>query len=256
MKTWESNEDAVESKGVPGMVGSTWSAAATEWLEGKEWTAYQLPVRIIGRLGNHVRGEEGDDLVGREAGVAETLEDLRHRVERLRDEQVRGRCDRAGAPEEVLEAGCARAVREPDRAGELDATDNATCQNPTLRQMMRAENSQVASGHVVLRGERLLGVHDLINTVVRVERGLDGVEGHDRAVCTAATKDVLPRERRREADGVVEREPERLVRLLAALAPVEEVLLEVVDDGEERAAHGVAGRVHAIGAGNSAGNGR
>lgn len=56
----------------------------------------------------------------------------------------------------------------------------------------------------------------------------------------------------RETDGVVEGDAEGLVRVLAALGTVEEVLLDVVADGEERAARRVGRGVLAVGAGDAA----
>ena len=56
----------------------------------------------------------------------------------------------------------------------------------------------------------------------------------------------------READGIVEGQTERLVRLLAALAAVEEVALELVDNVEEGAARLVSCGVHAVRTRNAA----
>ena len=57
------------------------------------------------------------------------------------------------------------------------------------------------------------------------------------------------------ADGVVEGQTEGLVDILAAFAAVEQVLLDVIADGEQIAARGVGRRVHAVGACHSAGKG-
>ena len=59
--------------------------------------------------------------------------------------------------------------------------------------------------------------------------------------------------RRRERDGVVEGETERLVRLLRALV-VEQVRDDVVADREEGAARRVGRGVLAVGAGDTLGN--
>lgn len=58
---------------------------------------------------------------------------------------------------------------------------------------------------------------------------------------------------RRDADGVVEGQTEGLVDLLATLAAIEQVLLDVVADSEELAARRVGSGVHAVGAGDTAG---
>ena len=56
-----------------------------------------------------------------------------------------------------------------------------------------------------------------------------------------------------DGDGVVEGETERLVRLLATLATVEELVLERVAESKERAAGGVGSGVDAVGASDAAG---
>ena len=52
-----------------------------------------------------------------------------------------------------------------------------------------SERNEVSRAHVVLGDEGLLDVDDLIETNVGVERGLDRVEQHDRAVSTSTTRD-------------------------------------------------------------------
>ena len=77
-------------------------------------------------LGVSSRGEECDDLLRAEAGVAETVEDLVNCVERLGDEQVGGRSGGLRPTKEKFETGCTRTVRESDRTGQLDArVDNS-----------------------------------------------------------------------------------------------------------------------------------
>ena len=56
-----------------------------------------------------------------------------------------------------------------------------------------------------------------------------------------------------DTDGVVEGQTKGLVDLLTALAAVEEVLLNVVANSEERTTCGVRRRVHAIGASDPTG---
>ena len=58
----------------------------------------------------------------------------------------------------------------------------------------------------------------------------------------------------RDTDGVVEGQTKGLVDLLTALAAVEEVLLNVVANSEQRTARGVRRRVHAIGASDPTGD--
>ena len=101
--------------------------------------------------------------------------------------------------------------------------------------------------------EQALLVDDLVDAQVRVEVGLDVLEDGDGAVSTAAAEHTGGSDLGRDADGVVEGETEGLVHLLTALAAVEEVLLDVVADGEERAAGGVRRNV-AVSAGHLAGD--
>ena len=96
------------------------------------------------------------------------------------------------------------------------------------------------------RNERLLDIDDLVDAAVGVEGGLNLVKDDDGAVCAASPELAVGLHGGREADGVVEGEAERLVCLLAALAAVKKVLLEIVYDGEERAAGGVGRRVFAV----------
>ena len=53
-----------------------------------------------------------------------------------------------------------------------------------------SERNEVSRAHVVLGDEGLLDVDDLIETNVGVERGLDGVEQHDRAVSASTARRV------------------------------------------------------------------
>lgn len=68
----------------------------------------------------------------------------------------------------------------------------------------------------------------------------------------SSPKDALSRERGGDTNGVVEGEPEGLVDVLPALAAVEQVLLYVVADSEQRTAGRVVHHVHAIGASDTA----
>ena len=117
MKTCESKELKVESKGDPGMVGSTWSAAATEWLGG----SLSAIVRRAKGFGSGSRGKESYDLLGGEASVAKAVEDAGDGVEGLGDETVGSGSGGDSAAEEEFEAGRALAVGETDGASELDA---------------------------------------------------------------------------------------------------------------------------------------
>ena len=63
---------------------------------------------------------------------------------------------------------------------------------------------------------------------------------------------ALRRDQRGDTDGVVEGEAEGLVDVLATLAAVEQVLLDVVADGEKGAAGCVVHHVDAVGTGDTA----
>lgn len=56
------------------------------------------------------------------------------------------------------------------------------------------------------------------------------------------------RDRQNTSDFEVNLQTERLVNVFTALAVVEEVLLDIITDGEQRAASCVGGCVHSVGA--------
>ncbi|OJT02980.1 hypothetical protein TRAPUB_6459 [Trametes pubescens] len=224
MKNWVSNSSGVESNGVPGMVGSTWSAAAIVCLQGM---LCERASHARGSRGD-IRGEESDDLVRAElAGVVEAREDLADVVERLGHRQVGCGLCRVLATEEHVQAGRARAVAHADRAGELDTAFGG--------------NVQVGGTEVVAGDDRRLRVDDLVDTVVGVEVRLDAREDSNRAVRAASAEYALLLGLARDADGVVEGETKGLMDVLAALAAVEQIRLDVIDDREERAARRVRG---------------
>ena len=98
--------------------------------------------------------------------------------------------------------------------------------------------------------DRLLERDDLVRTEVGVEVGLRLGEEDDGAVCSSASELAARLSRGRERDSVVEGQPERLVSLLSTLV-VEEVLDDVVPDGEEGAAGCIRRGVLAVGARNA-----
>ena len=102
--------------------------------------------------------------------------------------------------------------------------------------------------------DRLLKSNNLVRAKVGVEVRLRIGEEDDGAVRSSATKLAARLGRRREGNGVVEGQPERLVSLLSTLV-VEEVLDDVVPDGEEGAAGCIRRGVLAVGARNAAGEG-
>ncbi len=113
---------------------------------------------------------------------------------------------------------------------------------------------QVGGGEVVAGDERRLFADDLVHTIVRVEVRLNVSEDGNRAVCASTSKLASPSNGGRDADSVVEGEAEGLVDLLTAFATVEEVGLDVLEDGEEGAAGRVCGDL-AAGACHLAGGG-
>lgn len=177
-------------------------------------------------------------------------------VEWLGDQQVGRGCRCLGAAKKELEAGCTSAVREAYGSSQLNATKKLLSDRHPSRDKSTNVNVQVTSSHVVLGDERLLNVDDIVHTVVSMERGLDGLEGDDGAVRASSTKLTFSGEGGREADGIVERQTKGLVRLLAALAAIEEVLLEIVDDSEEGAARRIGRCVHTVRTGYTACEGR
>ena len=84
--------------------------------------------------------------------------------------------------------------------------------------------------------------HNIVNAVIRVELGLDLVEDDDRAVCPVTTEFSLPGQGGRKSNGIMESEAQRLVDLFAADI-LKEIVLQVLDDGEQRTALRVRGGV-------------
>ena len=117
MKNCVSKMLGVESKGVPGIEGSTWSAAAMVCLCGMTISAMTLSQEE-----QNLRGKESDNLGwGEAASVGEASKDAIDGVERLGDGQVGSGLSRIGASNEDGELGCTRAVADTDCASELDA---------------------------------------------------------------------------------------------------------------------------------------
>ena len=118
------------------------------------------------------------------------------------------------------------------------------------------------------RNDRLLQLDDLVGAEVGVEVRLSPVEENNGTVGSSTSgswsetpsrvfgprdspEPALRLEQWRECHGIVEGQPEGLVSFLSALV-VEEVLDDVVPDGEEGAASRVGGSVPAIGTGDTA----
>lgn len=137
-----------------------------------------------------------------------------------------------------------------------------------------SELDEVGRGHVAVLLERLHDRHNLVETDVRVVLRLGVGEDHDRTIsasttakhaCQRAPRDetdelclpelALRRESRRESDSVVECQAERVVRHVIALSAVEQVLLQIITDREERAARRVGSTVLAIWAKSPLGDG-
>ena len=121
--------------------------------------------------------------------------------------------------------------------------------------MLPRLNVQISYTHTAPLLEGTEGLDDLIKTDVGVESGLDVVEEDDGAVRASAAELAVGRHRGREADRVVESQAERLVRLLSALAAVEQILLDVVANSEQSAASGVGRGVHTVRASDPTGEG-
>lgn len=81
-----------------------------------------------------------------------------------------------------------------------------------------------------------------------MEVGLDSREDHDGTVSASASELALRKHARRETDGVVEGQTERLVYFLATFPAIEEVLLNIIPDSEERTACRVRRGVLTVGA--------
>ena len=88
--------------------------------------------------------------------------------------------------------------------------------------------------------ERLLDGDDVVDTAVGVENGFDLFEYDNGSICASATEFSLGSQSRREANGIVEGETKRLMNFFATFATVEEVGLDVFENGEQDATCGVA----------------
>ena len=73
-----------------------------------------------------LRGQQGYNLGGAEACISEASKDAVDGVERLRDEQIRGRLSGCGATEKELKLRSTRAVADSDCASELDAANSVS----------------------------------------------------------------------------------------------------------------------------------
>ena len=98
----------------------------------------------------------------------------------------------------------------------------------------------------MLGDEWLLHVDDVVDAAVCMEVGLDVLECDDGTIGAAATELAVGCQSRRETDGVVEGESEGLVDLFTALAAIEQVLLDVLENREERTTSCVRRRVFAV----------
>ena len=85
-----------------------------------------------------------------------------------------------------------------------------------------------------------------------MEHRLDVIEDHDGAVGATSTELALLGQGGRETDGVVEGETEGLMDFLAALAAVKEVLLDVLENREQRTASRVCRCIFAVRASDTA----
>ena len=73
----------------------------------------------------------------------------------------------------------------------------------------------------MLGNEGLLGVDDLVDTEISVERGLSVFKGDDGSVSSSTAELALAGKSRRETDGIVEGETKRLVNLFTTFAAIE-----------------------------------
>lgn len=90
-------------------------------------------------------------------------------TEGLWDKTIGSSLSSLGTADERVQRGSTRAVRDSDGSRELD---------------------EVTRGHVAVLLEGLEESDDLVETLVRVERGLDGGELYDGAVSTSTTVQV------------------------------------------------------------------
>ncbi len=134
----------------------------------------ELSARIdVPVLSIYLRAKESHNLFGGKATrIIETLQDAVDGVEGLWDGQVGRGLGGIRTADEHRETRSTRTVADTDGTSELDATGRMS----RMRCRRYAVGLQVSRGDVVALDERALFVDDLVDTVVRVEVGLDVVE--------------------------------------------------------------------------------
>jgi len=171
-----------------------------------------------------------DDFLGGEASsIVETLQKSGDRLVGLRDQTIRRKLGDVGTTRQELELRSTRALTHSNGTGELN---------------------EVTSGDVVVGQDGEQEVDRIDDTDVSEEEGLDGREKERRTISTTATEFAFPGQRGRECNGIVESETECFVNLFTALV-VENVVQQVISDGEEGAACLVCRGVDTIGTGDT-----
>lgn len=183
---------------------------------------------------NDLRGKESDNLSRGESGIGESIQDFVNSVEWLRNEQIGRSLSSFGTTEEEVKLGSTRAVRDTNGTSELNAVSETLASGCVKRCL--EYYLQVTGGDIVLGDEGFLDTNNVINTAVGVEGSLDGVEGYEGTVSSTTAELALLGESRRETNGIVESETERLVHFLTTLATIEEVFLNIIKDREEHTA--------------------
>jgi hypothetical protein len=164
--------------------------------------------------GDRVGGEESNNLRCVESGISETLQDGVDAVGGLGDSEIGGGGDGGWATEHELEPGGTRAVGSADGTSEVD---------------------EVSGGETGGLKDGELTRCDIVNSSISVELQLGSVEEEDRAVSSSTLVAVEG-----EANSIVESETKSRVSFFTTFTTVEEVLLEVLNNGEQSTASLVA----------------
>lgn len=113
---------------------------------------------------------------------------------------------------------------------------------------------------------RLLLINDFVNSCIGMESCFNILKNGDRAVSSASAINggvrnwlgkihaVLPR--RADTDGIMKSETEGFVNVFTTLSIIEEILLKVVTEGEQRATSSVSSCVFAVRTGDTLSQGR
>lgn len=136
-----------------------------------------------------VRGEEVDDLCRAESSIAHAGKDLVDGVGRKWNQAVRRDLRVVRTAGKELQARPATAVADTNSTRKLDAIEAKSLCIVSTKQT--DDHSQVAERDLVLDGEWLLFLDDLVEAIAGVEGGLNFRECHDGSIFEGCPSESL-----------------------------------------------------------------